>query len=123
MSSPADDIADLLEEVGFQNVFVSREPSSPDETITLYDTPGGSPLDYSLDFRQPNIQVRIRAIDYKDAFTNQGLVFNFLTSTEKQTSNFRYVGFELVGDFSSLGRDEKDRVVTVSNYRVLRHPK
>ena len=51
------------------NLFVGREPDSPDNCVTIFDTPGGPPqLVLGTDgneYYSPMVQVRVRNNDYR----------------------------------------------------------
>jgi len=86
MNPCSEDIKDMLvaeSSLGLvfaTNLFVGKEPSNPDDCVTIYDTGGMPP---QLTFQQgenyyyPSIQIRVRSIDY---LTGWNLVQNITTS-------------------------------------------
>jgi hypothetical protein len=77
MNSPAEDVKDMIElesalGLTFQdNLFVAREPDPPKNCVTIFDTPGESPLTTLYkgeDLFRPSIQVRVRNTSYQDGW-------------------------------------------------------
>ena len=74
MNAPAEDIKDMLAAVSAlgltfnTNLFVGREPSKPDNTVTIFDTPGFPPqVTLGIgddDYYYPSVQIRVRNLDY-----------------------------------------------------------
>jgi hypothetical protein len=136
--SPAHEIAILIDDADIGSfpadagwaINVAAEPSSPDTTITIYDTPGGAPVivpetqeDDSEQLRDVDFQVRVRSGSYQDAYLKQQEIFNALTIPKEQaTADHRIVGIWLVGDIASIGRDDNNRHRLVANYRMERQP-
>jgi len=67
------DIKDMLESessLGLtfaSNLFIGREPTSPDNCVTIFDTPGGAPQQTYVqgeDYYYPSVQIRVRNNDY-----------------------------------------------------------
>jgi len=72
MQSPAEDIKDMLEEesslglIFADNLFTNKEPGSPNDCVTIFDTGGLAPslgLN-TVGYEYPSIQIRIRNTDY-----------------------------------------------------------
>ena len=80
MNSPAQDVADMLIAAGDSSgigdtgamvlgtdLFLFREPSKPDNTVTIFDTPGFPPwlgLAGETGYEYPSIQIRVRNRSY-----------------------------------------------------------
>lgn len=134
MNSPARDIKDILilSTSGLNLVFgttlhVSREPSSPDQVVTVFDT-GGFPPEVligtdSRGMEKPTIQIRVRgnkkaynltydlAEDIKDALH---------TLTNTTINGTKYVAIWLESDILFLGYDENDRPIFTLNFLLYR---
>src|SRR4030042_3022027 len=77
MNTPAVDITDILESISSlglvvgTNLFVGREPSKPDDCVTLYDY-GGRPPQLTFNktekYEYPSVQVRVRDSDYRSGW-------------------------------------------------------
>ena len=128
MTSPAADIANYLETSGAGtigassgwSINVSKEPATPDTTITVYDS-GGAGDDYDANIRQPSIQIRVRGNGYLATYTKIDAINELLIAPKGFTVGaVRYVGAWQPGGFESLGYDENDRVILVSNYNLIR---
>lgn len=70
---PSKDIAEILVakipglQLG-QNVFISQEPTAPDNTITVFDTPGAGSertIDKLSTYQFVSVQVRVRNTSYE----------------------------------------------------------
>lgn len=77
MLSTSEDIKDMLESesslgLTFQtDLFVGREPSKPDNCVTIFDTPGYPPmltLGNDSQYYYPSVQIRVRNRDYQDGY-------------------------------------------------------
>lgn len=75
MNVPSYDLAEMIEAYGESsgidltyatNLFIGREPSTPKETVTVFDTPGFP--DYlgldSVGYEYPSVQIRVRSTKY-----------------------------------------------------------
>ena len=77
MNPAGKDVADILAagNLGLTfktNLFVGMEPPTPDNTVTIFDTPGAGPqLTFDRDERYdyPTIQIRVRNQNYLDGYT------------------------------------------------------
>lgn len=98
------------------------EAASPDRAVTVYDTGGAAPVLYDEPLTAPTIQVRTRAHSYAEAYEKQAEVFGILNDVVDQNiGDHRYLGLWREGDILHAGRDEQDRHILTSNYRVERH--
>lgn len=135
MKAPAHALALFLEAEGLGtfagdsgwSINAGEEPASPDDTITIYDTPGREPLLYgepdtgaNATYR-PAVQVRVRSYDYPGAYDQQEAIRAlFHKQTGVDIDNTRVVGIWLTSDIQSLGRDDNNRYRLTANYRLTR---
>lgn len=128
MSSPAVDLAGHLVTEGegtlggseAWSINVSREPATPDSTVTLYDTGGFQP-DPDCGLEEPSVQVRVRSNSYLVAFAKMESVKNSIIGPNSLTlGGHKYLGLRGDGDVTSLGYDENDRVILVFNLIMMR---
>lgn len=137
MDSPAYTLAKHLEDQGIGTfasdsgwaISVGTQPASPDDAITLYDTPGRSPLLYgdtedgSAGYQRPSLQVRGRSRDYNALYAKMGdirkalhaVVHSYLGETTTRTL---FVGVWQTSDTNSLGQDDNNRFQLVANYQM-----
>lgn len=121
MNSPAFDIAVFLEPlISEAVVFVNEEPASPNDCVTVYDTGGADPMVVD-DVYSPAIQVRVRNLDSQLAYAKQYQIRDILVAAKNQIINsVDYVAMWQQGDIISIGRDENNRYILTSNYRLMR---
>lgn len=126
MKSPAHTLALYLESQAIGTfggnsgwvISVSDEPETPDDTVTVYDTPGRQPLLYSGVYR-PEVQVRVRSGMYTDAWDKMEVIrtiFHAMTDSVVQGSHI--VGVWMTSDIQSLGRDDNGRYRLTANYSI-----
>lgn len=100
----------------------NREPTEPDDVLTVYDTGGSAPALFDEELRTPSIQIRTRSHDYDAAYGKQQEAFGVLNAIVNETiEGFRYLGVWMTSDIIAIGRDENDRFLLTSNYQVERH--
>jgi len=97
----------------------SKEPATPDSTVTLYDT-GGFAADYDVNLYQPTIQIRVRGHNYQTVYAKADEIEALLIGPKSFTKNSFYVGAWNPGGFESLGYDENDRAIIVMNINLMR---
>lgn len=125
MNSPAHDTALYLvaQDIGTAfgtGVFVGREPLSPVECVTVYDTGGGvGPL---VDMRVPTVQVRIRSADYNTGWQRANAAHETLTAPAGVTGqpDIAVAWWTATSDVAYIGRDDQDRVLFTANYTFTR---
>lgn len=127
MTSPARDIADHLALEGFGtlggSIFVSEEPTGPNECITIYDTGGAIPLSVDIRLYEPTIQVRVRSISYAAGYALQEEIRESIVQPLTLIINdSHYSGLFQQSDIISLGRDQNSRYILTANYRLQRQP-
>jgi len=121
MNSPAYDIAVFLEPlISEAVVFANEEPASPNDCVTVYDTGGSDPMVVD-DVYSPTIQIRVRNLDSQAAYAKQYQIRDILVAAKNQIINsVDYVAMWQQGDIISIGRDENNRYILTSNYRLMR---
>ena len=99
MNNPATDIVEILDMLGESstyddlifatNLFVNREPSKPDNCVTIFDTPGFSP-DLGMTnqgYERPSIQIRVRNKKQIDGYSIIERIKTSLHGLAQQTVN------------------------------------
>lgn len=121
MNSPALDIANFLELEAVETlVYVNEEPAAPNDCVTVYDTGGSDPMVVD-DVYSPTIQVRVRNLDSQLAYAKQYQIRDILVAEKNRIINSTdYISMWLQGDIISIGRDENNRYILTSNYRLMR---
>ena len=129
MKSPAHDTALFLADLGdfgpfgggvAWSVYVGREPLTPVDVVTVYDT-GGLPDTLVDDVQEPTIQVRVRAADYVQGYAKAQAARRALQAA----MGVAIEGGQVVqwigqGNILYIGRDDRDRCLFTDNYRVMR---
>ncbi len=103
-------------------VYVAKEPTLPDSTITVYDTAGFLP-DPDNGVFMPGIQIRIRdsANDYRTAYSKAEEVRDILIyPTDVVLGGTTYIGWFQQGSIEQIGFDDNDRVIVVLNFNIIR---
>lgn len=130
MNMPSDDIKSLLVDESSldltfgTNLFIGKEPSSPDNTVTIYDT-GGEPPDLIFSgnsgYERPSVQIRVRNNKYEMGWELINDIKNTLHGLGPIIiDNTTYTLIECVFDPSFLVRDENDRVIFVTTIDMQR---
>ena len=126
INSPAFDVAFFLEDAGLGtreiDIFVGREPETPDNTITIYDT-GGFPPNPKYLRDNPSVQIKVRSAtdDRKIAADILKDIRNvLLNSGDRISGGSIYIQYYEFGGIIDLGVDKQGRFIMVSNYRLVR---
>lgn len=129
MRPPSTDIAEYLESLSSPalvfgtDLFTTREPESPNQVVTIYDTPGEDPQ-AGFRYDKPNIQIRIRSDreDSQGAYAIAEQIKLALHGIGNLVIDVtRYVGIWAMGDIQSLGYDNSgNRIVYTINFRIHR---
>jgi hypothetical protein len=99
------------------SISVNREPVEPIKTLSLHDT-GGEGLDTDeLATTISAVQVRTRANDYLENYAKQEEVRDLIAINNEILDNWLVF---MTSDIASLGIDENDRTILISNYRIRR---
>lgn len=128
MNSAAADTATYLDTQGAGTaggstgwtIRVSKEPTSPDDAITVYDTSGFVP-DPDNGVYHPSIQVRVRGNGYAAAYAKAEEVRDILiTPTSVDIGTTNYVNWWQQGSIEHIGYDDNDRALLVLNFNITR---
>ena len=129
MTAPSTGIKDLLVAAnlgafgsGVWPIYISKMPDTTDQCIAIYDSGGQSPdPKWLLDY--PNVVVMVRAKTYPDASSKIRAIRSKLLGLPSQDLNGdRWVSVTQLGDIVDVGRDEKDRQVLTTTYRLIIEP-
>lgn len=118
------DIAEYLEDQAIgtvgTNIFVGHMPDSPDVCIAVYPYAGEpAPVEWEGEF--PRVQIRVRDDDYATGWATSYAIFEALhqlTETTIETELYHYI--EALGSPEQIGRDNKNRINFVLNFRVTK---
>lgn len=124
MTSPADDIAQILHDDGIgvraTDLYVNDDPGNKTLTIAVYDTPGFDPNPKWLR-DHPTVQVRIRgAVHGSSAAYDKALAVKdaLLGRPTTVVNSKNYVQFIQMGDITFVGADENNQPIFVTNWRL-----
>lgn len=131
MNSTSEDIKDMLVDessLGLTfatNLFIGKEPVSPDDCVTIYDTFGGGPS-IGLDgqdtrYEYPAIQIRVRNTDYVAGWT---LIQNIMTSLHARShetwNDTLYTVIYCSSGPALLDWDDNGKCIFIVNFNVQR---
>ena len=130
MNAPSIDIKDWLEAnsglglVFATNLFISREPSTPDNTVTIYDTSAGADkpdMEGDSIIYNNSIQIRIRNKSYETGWVLADSIKDVLSPVSNITINSsKYLSiFHQNGPFV-LEWDDNNRVILIMNFQIER---
>lgn len=128
MNSTAHDIGQYLAAQGLGTfggtsgfgIYVSKEPTAPDDVITLYDTSGLVP-DPENGVFAPAIQIRVRGNGFQAVYSKAEAVRDELINTTDITQGgTRYLELWQQGSIEQLGYDDNDRLILVMNFQTIR---
>jgi hypothetical protein len=130
MNATSVDISDILEAetaLGLTlgtNLFIGREPVTPSDCVTIFDTPGYAPqltLDGANDYYFPSIQIRVRNTKYLDA---ESLIHNIMVSLHGRNhetwNSTLYTLIKCTTEPALLDWDENNRARFVVNFDIQR---
>ena len=134
MNSTAVDIAAYMEAdssgeslVGLTfatDLFVGKEPNSPDNCVTIFDTPGYPPQLTFLKgerYEYPSIQIRVRNRGYVAGFAMAESIKELLHGYGQVTINGTFYSLiQCTGGPTLLDWDEKERARFILNFNVQR---
>jgi hypothetical protein len=106
------------------NLFIAREPTKPDNCVTIYDTPGEpAKPDFEGDssIYEDSIQVRIRNTSYITAWDLAEEIRDVLSpvsNTEINETTYLSI-FHQNGPFV-LEWDDNNRVIVIINFKITR---
>lgn len=130
MNPQSEDIKDMLEaesSLGLTfgtDLFIGKEPSAPDETVTIFDT-GGFPDQLTLNpderYEYPSIQIRVRSNDYQVGWSLINDIKLSLHGRANETWNGTlYSVIYTTGGVALLDWDDHDRVRFIVNFNMQR---
>ena len=124
------DIKDILEAdstlglVFAENLFVGREPSKPNETITIFDTGGRPPmitLTKGENYFYDSFQIRVRGTDYEETFNIINDILLSLHGRAQETINGTlYSAIICTSGPALLEWDDNGRVKFIANFETQR---
>lgn len=130
MNAPSIDIKDLIEAESSlaltfaTDVFVGSEPASPENCVTIFDTPGFPP---QLTFKKgenyfyPSIQIRVRNKIYIGGWALINEIKEFLHGRGPETINGTlYTAMICSGEPALLDWDDNERARFVVNFELQR---
>jgi len=106
------------------NLFIGREPSSPNNCVTIYDTtsfPPDTTFDPTEKYYRSSVQVRIRDLSYSDAM-NLGIdIMESLCGRAQETWNGTlYTVITAKGEPFLLAWDDNNRAIVIINFDMQR---
>lgn len=131
MNMASEDIKDILvSEPSFdlvfaENLFIGKEPTSPNNTVTIFDVSGAAPmLTYTRgeNYYYTDIQIRVRNESYKEAWETSQIISEFLHGKEETINDTIYTLIQAMDSPFFLGWDDNDRARFVVNYGLQRRP-
>ncbi len=130
MQSPSQDIKDMLVAdtalalTYATNLFIGKEPSKPDNCVTIFDTAGFSPylgLGGEVGYEYPSIQIRVRNIKYTNAWDLIERIKDSLHGRNHQTWNDTlYMLIACSSGPALLDWDDNNNVRFVVNFDLQR---
>lgn len=129
-SSPSIDIKDILEAESAlaltfaTDLFIGKEPTSPDNCVTIFDTPGAIPqltLNRNEIYEYPSIQIRVRNNDYMTGANLINDIKSTLHGRGHETWNGTFYSLIAASDSPALlDYDESNRARFVCNFNIQR---
>ena len=110
------------------NLFLGREPASPDTGVPLDETGGAAPADTfggdtAPSLENPGLQVRSRSAAYSTAQSLAVDVWSLLAKVINETlTSTKYLKISPVQSPFALDRDDQDRMIFVCNFDVVKVP-
>lgn len=130
MNSASEDIKDMLDgdsSLGLTygtDLFIGKEPSSPDNCVTIIDTGGYPPMravDTSVKYFYSSVQIRIRNKRYTDGYAVARDVFDSLHNRAQETWNGTlYTVIQAADEPALLGWDGNNRPQFIINFNTQR---
>jgi Bacteriophage minor capsid protein len=104
------------------NLFIAREPAKPDNTVTIFDTPG-SPSELNMGkgvYYYDSCQIRTRNVSYTDAMTLAMSLMTYFNGKAHETMNNTYYSLIQASTPTVLEWDDLNRVKIIININVQR---
>ncbi|MHA1809369.1 MAG: minor capsid protein [Candidatus Heimdallarchaeaceae archaeon] len=127
MNPPSQDFKDILVDASIgtfgTDIFIGKEPDSPNACVTLYDT-GGFPPQVNNKLDYPTVQVRIRGEvrGYQNAYAKAENIKDALHAQGNITQGSTKYSIWCMSDILFIGYDDKDRPLFTVNFRTMRAP-
>jgi hypothetical protein len=136
MNAPSVDIKDILEakddssgsyDLTFgTNLFIGKEPATPKNCVTIYDTPGFAPylgVDGSTGYEYPSIQIRVRNTSYVSGWNMINDIKSHLHGIKQTTWNGTlYSVIICSSDPALLDWDDNGNARFICNFNIQRRP-
>jgi len=130
MNTASEDVKDMLAAESTlaltfaTDLFIGKEPTTPDDCVTIYDTPS-SPPDLMLNpeerYYRSSVQVRIRNLGYVAGMTLARNIMELLHGRAQETWNGTlYTVIKAMGEPAALAWDDNNRIVIVVNFDLQR---
>lgn len=130
MNPASEDIKDMLEaksSFGLTfavNLFIGKEPPSPDAVVTLFDIGGGAPMltfDRNDKLYNPTLNIRIRNNNYLTGWGLANDIKEYLHGKSHEDWNStRYELIRCIVEPSLMDWDEQNRVRFTVNFEMFR---
>jgi len=130
MNPASIDVKDMLENesslglIFATNLFVGKEPTTPANCVTVFDTPGGLDdvtLNNDSVYQRPFIQIRVRNLDYDTGWALIDGIRDLLHGKGPETWNGTlYSSIVSTGDPALLDWDNNDRPRFFINFAMQR---
>ena len=130
MNHASVDIKDMLAAestlalTGGTDLFIGEEPKTPDDCVTIYDTPSLPPdlqLDGSARYYYSSVQIRIRNLDYVPGITLARNIMETLHGRAGETwGGALYTVIMAMGEPALLARDDNERLIFTINFNMQR---
>jgi hypothetical protein len=131
MNNAAEDVKDMLEDdstlgLTFKvDLFIGKEPATPDNCVTIYDTPSFPPQmtieGEGSSYYRSSVQIRVRNNSYDDGMALAINIMQSLHERAQETWNGTlYTVVQALGEPALLAWDGNDRALIVNNYNLQR---
>jgi len=130
MNAASEDIKDFIEDestlglVFATNLFIAQEPTSPNNCVAVFDTPGGSPqltFDKTEIYEYPSIQVRVRNTSFTTGWDLANKIKDLLHGLSQETINSTlYSVVYCTNGPVLLDWDENNRARIIVNFNLQR---
>ena len=130
MNPASEDIKDMLEADSVlalslgTTLHLHREPTTPDNCVTIYDTPSFPPdmmFNREEAYYHSAIQIRIRHLDPDVGMALARDILDALHNRAQETWNATlYTVIQATGEPSLLAWDENNRVIFIINFNLQR---
>jgi len=131
MNPSSEDVKDMLVAASLgltfaTNLFIGREPTKPNNCVTIFDTPGFPPqltLDAAgRDYYYPSVQIRVRNTSYADGWALANNIMVSLHGRVYETSGGTlYTTVYCSSGPALLDWDENNRARFIVNFNLQRH--